>query len=101
MGVPVLSLRGRPDSSALSRQGESILQNLGLPDWLADDAKDYQARALAHAGDIEALAARRKGLRARMLASPLCDAPRFAGHFEALLREAWTRWCVQPANKRD
>nr|WP_316639898.1 tetratricopeptide repeat protein [uncultured Roseateles sp.] len=90
MGVPVLSLRG---ATALSRQGESLLQNLDLPDWVAADGDDYLARAVAHAGDPQALAALRAGLRERLLRSPLCDAPRFAGHFDALLRRAWRGWC--------
>jgi len=41
MGVPVLSLRG---ATALSRQGESLLQNLGLPGWVAADEDDYPCR---------------------------------------------------------
>lgn len=90
MGVPVLSLRG---ATALSRQGESLLQNLGLSDWVAADEDDYLARAVAHASDLQALAALRAGLRDRLLKSPLCDAPRFAGHFDALLRHTWRAWC--------
>ena len=86
MGVPVLSL---PGATALSRQGLSILQNLGLPDWVAADEADYLALAQRHAGNLAALAALRQGLRQRLLASPLCDAPRFAGHLEAALRGLW------------
>ncbi len=83
MGVPVLTLAG---DKALSLQGVSILQNIGLPDWIAADANDYLARAVRHASDLPALAALRGQLRPRLLASPLCDAPRFAGHFEAALQ---------------
>lgn len=84
MGVPVLSLRGQ---RALSRQGESILQNLGLPDWIASDTEDYLARAVRHAADLPALATLRAGLRPRLLNSPLCDAPAFAAAFAATLRQ--------------
>ena len=90
MGVPVLTL---PGSTALSRQGLSILHNLGLADWVASSAEDYLARALHHAADLPALAALRQSLRGRLLASPLCDAPRFALHLEATLRGLWRRWC--------
>ena len=83
MGVPVLTLAG---DKALARQGVSILQNIGLPDWIAADTDDYLARAVRHSGDLAALAALRGQLRPRLLASPLCDAPRFAAHFEAALQ---------------
>jgi predicted O-linked N-acetylglucosamine transferase (SPINDLY family) len=86
MGVPVLGLAGR---RALARQGESILHNLGLEDWIAADADDFVARAVRHAGDTAALARLRAGLRARLLASPLCDAPRFAGHWMAAMEAIW------------
>ena len=82
MGVPVLTL---PGASALSRQGESLLRNLGLPDWVARDEHDYIDRAIAHASNLPALAALRVSLRERLLASPLCNAPRFAAHLEAAL----------------
>jgi protein O-GlcNAc transferase len=83
MGVPVLTLAGR---RALGRQGVSILRNLGMDDWIAADADDFVACAVRHAGDRAALAALRAGLRERLLGSPLCDAPRFAGHFIGALR---------------
>ncbi|CAN5239044.1 tetratricopeptide repeat protein [soil metagenome] len=82
MGVPVLTLAG---SCALARQGESILHNLGLPDWIATDVDDYVARAARHAGDLQALAATRQKLRPQFLGSPLCDGHGFAKHFAAAL----------------
>lgn len=90
MGVPVLTLAG---SSFLSRQGVSLLMNAGLPDWIAVDADDYVVRAVAHAGDRSRLASLREGLRDQVLRSPLFDAPRFAGHFEAALRGMWRERC--------
>lgn len=92
MGVPVLSLVG---TTALSRQGASILHNLGLADWVATDAQDYVARAARHAADLPALAALRQDLRPRLLRSPLCDAPRFAGHLAQCLRGLWADWCAK------
>ncbi len=100
MGVPVLTLAG---TSFLERQGLGLLMNAGLPDWIAVDADDYVARAAAHAGDLPRLAALRMGLRQRVLNSPIFDAPRFAGHFEAALRGMWRTWCAQrhlPARHR-
>ncbi len=92
MGVPVLTL---PGTSALSRQGLSILRNLELDDWVAKDHDDYLARAVRHAADIRALADLRHSLRERLLSSPLCDAPRFAGHLEHAVRALWREWCAR------
>ncbi|MHB9117855.1 MAG: tetratricopeptide repeat protein [Burkholderiales bacterium] len=92
MGVPVLTLTGE---CFQSRQGVGLLMNAGLPEWIAADADDYVARAMAHAGDLPRLADLRSGLRQQVLASPIFDAPRFASHFEAALRGMWTQWCDQ------
>lgn len=92
MGVPVLTLAG---TSFLSRQGVGLLMNAGLPEWIACDADDYVARAVAHASDLRRLSSLRDDLRSRVLNSPLFDAPRFAGHFEAALRGMWRAWCSQ------
>ncbi|MFI4941340.1 MAG: tetratricopeptide repeat protein, partial [Burkholderiales bacterium] len=90
MGVPVLTMAGE---HFLARQGMSLLSNAGLPEWVAADAADYVARAVSYAGDLQRLAALRKGLRQQVLASPLFDAPRFARHFATALRGMWTEWC--------
>jgi predicted O-linked N-acetylglucosamine transferase (SPINDLY family) len=88
MGVPTLTLAG---GSLLGRQGASLLTAAGLADWIAADAAEYKAKALARAADLPGLAALRQGLRAHVRASALFDAPRFARHFEALLRELWAK----------
>lgn len=98
MGVPVVTLAG---DSFLSRQGVGLLTNAGLPDWIATDSGDYLARAVAHASDLEALSRLRAGLRQRIVESPLCDAPRFAQHFEAALRGMWRLWCAQQSTAPD
>jgi predicted O-linked N-acetylglucosamine transferase (SPINDLY family) len=54
------------------------------------------AKAAAFAGDLQALATLRAGLRERLLTSPLCDAPRFARNLEAAFRGMWQKWCEQP-----
>lgn len=90
MGVPVLTLAGE---RFLSRQGVGLLMNAGLPDWIASDLDDYLARAVSHAGDLQRLASLRLGLRQQVLDSPIFDALRFAGHFEAALRGMWSIWC--------
>ncbi len=90
MGVPTVTV---PGETFASRHSASHLSNAGLADWVAADIAAYTDRAVAAAGDIAALAALRAGLRARVKASPLCDAPRFGRSLGAGLRAAWQDWC--------
>jgi protein O-GlcNAc transferase len=94
MGVPVVTL---PGETFDSRQSLAHVMTVGLEELVACDPSDYVARAVALAGDLPCLAALRGGLRGRMADSPLCDGPRFAADFMALLREAWRRWAVSLA----
>jgi len=90
MGVPVVTLRGRRFAA---RVGASLLAATGLEQCIAEDEQGYIAIAAALAAEHDRLAALRAELRPRLLASPLCDAPRFARNLEAILRDAWrTRW---------
>jgi predicted O-linked N-acetylglucosamine transferase (SPINDLY family) len=91
MGVPVITLAGR---HAGSRQTASILRALGRPEWIADDADDYVEVVAEIARTPDWLAELRAEQRPRMAASALCDAPRFARHFEAALRAMWQKWCI-------
>lgn len=90
MGVPVLGLTGE---RFIAHVGESMLSSAGLPDWIARDADDYVAKAVGFASDIPALDALRGRLRTQVLASPLCDAPRFARNLEDAFRGMWRIWC--------
>ena len=84
MGVPVVTL---PGETFASRHSTSHLCNVGLSDWVAGDLAEYREMAIARAKNVAALGELRRGLRARMKASPLCDGPRFGRHLgEALLR---------------
>ncbi|MGK5039089.1 tetratricopeptide repeat protein [Janthinobacterium sp. GB1R12] len=86
MAVPIVTRRG---THFLSHLGESILLNAGLPAWIASDDDDYVAVARRFAGDVDALAALRGGLRQQVVNSPLYDARRFARHFEDAV---WGMW---------
>ena len=89
MGVPTVTLAG---DRLIARQGASLLSAAGLADWVAATPAEYVDKALAFARDLPALAGLRARLRAQMLASPLCDAPRFAQHLESALWAMWQRW---------
>jgi protein O-GlcNAc transferase len=91
MGVPVLVRAG---DRYVAHMGESILHNAGLVDWIAADANDFALLGARKASDLDTLDALRAGLRQRMLASPLFDAPRFARNLEAAMRGMWQVWCA-------
>ncbi len=86
MGVPMITRRG---DRLIARQGENILRNLGMSDWVATDADAYVALAIARANDLSALANLRTQLRGRLLQSPLCDAARFARNLENAFQGMW------------
>jgi len=90
MGVPVLTLAG---DRAVSRQGLALLTNAGLSDWIATDISGYVDRAIAYSSDLQGLTALRQRMRDQVRASPVFDAPRFAGFFARALRGMWQTWC--------
>lgn len=90
MGVPTVTL---PGTTFSSRHSVSHLSNAGLCDWVADSSDDYVQLACVRAAELDALEALRATLRARVKASPLCDAPRFGAHLAAALRSVWCDWC--------
>jgi predicted O-linked N-acetylglucosamine transferase (SPINDLY family) len=89
MGVPVLGMKG---GRFVTHICESLLHAAGMPDWIAGDEDDYVAKAVAAAQDGARLAALRATLRERTLASPLCDAARFARNLEDAFVGMWTRY---------
>ena len=96
MGAPVLTL---PGAMPISRAGLSLLSTIGLEELAASSEDDYVRKAVELAGDLPRLAELRATLRARMLASPLMDAPRFARNMEAAYQSMWQRWCASETNK--
>jgi protein O-GlcNAc transferase len=92
MGVPVISLIG--DHHA-ARVGFDLLSRVGLGELAGANVTSYVANAVALANDVPRLQRIRYELRHRMMTSPLCNAPRFARHFEAGLRAMWKTWCAE------
>ncbi len=89
-GVPVITL---PGERSASRVGLSLLSSAGLHECVARDEAHFIEIVRSLATDAPRLAALRADLPARVRASPLCDAARFAASFEAALREMWKSWC--------
>ncbi len=81
MGVPVLSLVG---DRHVSRVGLSLLEQVGLGSFAQPSESEWVARAveLDSPSGREELRQLRTRLRAILMASPLCDAPRKARELE-------------------
>ena len=90
LGTPVLGRIGR--DTLVSYQGESILRNANMEDWIAKNEDDYIKKAISVASDSEQLSALRRGEETRSIKkSPLFDINRFAKNFECALLEMWDR----------
>ena len=90
MGVPFVTW---PGEHLCARMGKAILENVGLRELVATSADDYVDIAVRLARDREHLKTLRAGLRERMSASPLLDAPRMARNLQSAFRGMWQRWC--------
>jgi protein O-GlcNAc transferase len=89
MGVPLVTRRGE---RMVARQGEGILSNIGLADWIAGDDAGYVATAIEKANNLHGLAE----LRERLLTSPLCDGRSFARNLEEAFHGMWEKYRNQP-----
>ena len=87
MGVPVITLAG---VSHVGRVGVSQMSNLGLQELIARDTDHYVDIAVALATDVPRLAALRGGMRVRVSASPLMDAPRLTKNLETAYDNMWS-----------
>ncbi len=92
MGAPIVTLSGK---TAVGRAGRTILSNIGLPELVAFDERQYVEIALGLANDPDRLAALRAGLRERMEKSPLRDAAGFARDVEDAYRTMWRKWLAR------
>jgi protein O-GlcNAc transferase len=92
MGVPTITYVG--DTFA-SRHSATHLTAAGLREFCMPDVDSYVAAAVSWSSRREELAELRRGLRARVDASPLCDAPRFAKNLSDQLMRLWTDWCKE------
>ena len=86
MGVPVITLAG---DRHVGRVGASILTNVGLTDFIAQNIDGYIQLAVEMAANPTYLQEVRRGLRKRMLSSPLCDGSSFANDIEKAYQKMW------------
>jgi protein O-GlcNAc transferase len=91
MGAPVVTLAGQ---TAIGRGGVSILNNLELTEFVAENIAKYVDISTRLAKDLAKLDALRKSLRGKMRASRLMNGKQFAADFERVYREMWKNWCA-------
>jgi protein O-GlcNAc transferase len=89
-GVPVLTLTG---AASCSRAAASVLSNLGLNEWIAQDETQWLVLAQQHAANVTLLSTLRQSLRERLRMSTMLDAKKFTRDLEALYRNVWRDWC--------
>jgi len=90
LGVPVVSLAG---AMGFARSGASILGAIGLSELVAGSGEEYVEIAAALATDRPRLRELQRGMRGRLQASPLLDAPGFMRDLEAAYRSVWREAC--------
>ncbi len=81
MGVPILTLMGNKPAG---RQTASFLRTIDLPEWITFSQEQFIAKAKEAAFKFEELKKIRFELRARMMASTLCDGAKFTRNLEEL-----------------
>ena len=91
-GVPVITLAG--DRHA-GRVGVSLLNQVGLAEFIAKTPDEYVDIAVRLASNIAKLEELRTGLREQVAESPLCDAKTFTRNLEQTYREMWRGWCAK------
>jgi protein O-GlcNAc transferase len=89
MGVPVITLLG---DRHVGRVGASILTNVGLTNFIAQDIDSYIKLTVEMAANTNYLQETRKGLRERMQRAPLCDAHSFASDIETTYKDMWLKY---------
>ena len=99
MGVPVITLSGK---RFIERQGRSILQAIGHPEWVADSSRDYIDKAVSSAtvkrsaaGQSRLRSSLRRSLRGELQRSPLLDGASLAAALEVAYRSMWQTYLEQ------
>ena len=91
MGVPVLTLAGRP---LQQNQAASKLRALGLSEWATDSEEAFVRQAIVAASNLDELANLRQNLRESMSAELQDSLEERAGELDVAFRTIWQRWCT-------
>lgn len=87
-GLPVLTIMGQ---SFASRVAASLLNAIQLPELIAENDEDFEARAIALALHPEKLQGIRNTLKANRLTTSLFDTARSTRHLESAYQQAFAR----------
>lgn len=90
MGVPVITLEGERHAS---RVGKSILTNIGLEDFIAQNYIEYVEIGKKLSNNINKLTDLRFTMRERLKKSVIMDYKKFTRDLENLYRTVWNIWC--------
>jgi protein O-GlcNAc transferase len=93
MGVPVVTMLGTTHAARVSA---SLIRAAGLGELVADSTEAYVRIARELVLDRPRVTELRRTLRARLLASTLCDAEGYTRRFESAVRALWRGWCTRP-----
>ena len=94
MGVPTLTLATQ---WMLGRQGQALMLNAGLPDWVAHTEDEYVKKAInwasADQNKRQELANLRASLRETVAQSPVFNAKEFTSNFVEAMYAMWNERC--------
>ena len=88
MGVPTLTLTGK---TLLERQGQTIMTNADLDDWICFSENEYIDKAIKWSKNTQKLANIRATLRSKLQKMPIMNAEIFASDFEQILLDIWEK----------
>ncbi len=89
MGVPLVALEGNWSGGRIT---SSVLKALGREEWIAQTEEEYVSIVRTLVEDVSHRKEIRESQRARMAASPLCDAEGLARALEGALEAMNDRW---------
>ena len=92
MGIPVITLSG---NSHGERFGRSLLENIGLAEFVVYDKQAYLDLVVALAGNQEIINNLHIGLRHLMEHSPLMDRKLYMSELEAAYKDIWQKYVGQ------
>lgn len=96
MGVPVLTLQGEAFRERIS---STLLDAVGLAEWIATSSEDYVARAVRFANDYHYRLQLRANIRHMFKNSPLGDAEGLASALEDAYLDMWHRQLEKQAHQ--